>query len=181
MLAAPVTGSNGDSSSHLLVLQQSNVQVSFGRPRRASDVAQPGRGEVQGRLAVGECPDHTRASPDFAQDTLERIVGANPPPVLLRKGVVAERLLDRRFHQLGGSSEAQATQLLDHSDSLLARCRDVLARVDRLEHGRNLPHPGRGHVAEDIAVPMYDAPLPNSLWKELRGTLGKPNAGIRGD
>src|SRR5262249_55511334 len=91
------------------------------------------------------------------------------------------RLLDRRFHQLGGSSEAQATQLPDHSDSLLARCRDVIARVDRLEHGRNLRHPGRGHLAEDIAVPMYDAPLPNSLWKELRGTLGKPMAGIRGD
>src|SRR5262249_24510468 len=85
----------------------------------------------------------------------------------LRKGVVAGRLLDRRFHQLGGSSEAQATQLLDHSDGLLARCRDVLARVDRLEHGRNLPHPGRGHVTEDIAVPVYDAPLPDSVWKEL--------------
>src|SRR5262249_45088960 len=51
-------------SFHLLVLQQSDVQVSFGRARRASDVAQPGGGEVQGRLAVGECPDHTRASPE---------------------------------------------------------------------------------------------------------------------
>src|SRR5262245_16555587 len=158
-----------------------DVQVSFGRPRRASDVAQPGRGEVQGRLAVGERPDCTHASPDLAQDTLEWVVGADPPPVLLRKGVVAERLLDRRFHQLGGPGEAQAPQLLDHLDSLLARCPDVLARVDRLEHGRNLPHPGRGHVTEDIAVPMYDAPLPDSLWKELRRTLGKPNAGIRGD
>src|SRR5215813_10746529 len=28
---------------------------------------------------------------------------------------------------------------------------------------------------------MHDAPLPGSLWKELRGALGKPNAGIRGD
>src|SRR5262249_19624547 len=120
-----------------------------------------GRGEVQGGSAVGERPDHTRASPDFAQDTLERIVGANPPPVLLRKGVVAERLLDRRFHQLGGPGEAQATQLLDHLDSLLARCRDVLARMDRLEHGRNLPHLGRGHVTEDITAPLHAHPLPN--------------------
>jgi hypothetical protein len=38
---------------------------------------------VQGRLAVGECPDHTRASPDLAQKALERIVGADAPPVLL--------------------------------------------------------------------------------------------------
>src|SRR5262249_32250291 len=133
------------------------------------------------RLSVRKRAHDTGAPPDLAQDTLERIVGANPPPVLLRKGVVGERLLERRFHQLGGPGEAQATQLLDHSDGLLARCREVLAGVDRLEHGRDLPHLGRGHVAEDIAVPVYDAPLPDSFWKELRGALGKPNAGIRGD
>ena len=28
---------------------------------------------------------------------------------------------------------------------------------------------------------VYDAPLPDSFGKELRGALGKPNAGIRGD
>ena len=43
-------------------------------------------------------------------------------------------------------------QLLDHSDGLLARCGDVLAGVDRLEHGRDLAHLRRGHVAEDVAV-----------------------------
>src|SRR6516225_287433 len=105
----------------------------------------------------------------------------NPPPVLLREGVVGERLLDRRFHQLGGAAQAQATQLLDHSGGLLARCRDVLAGVDRLEHGRDLPHLGRGHVTEDVAEPVHDAPLPGRLWKELCGALGKPNAGIRDD
>ena len=55
---------------------------------------------------------------------------------------------------LGGAAQAQATQLLDYSDGLLARCRDVLAGVDRLEHGRDLPHLGRGHVAEDVAIPV---------------------------
>src|SRR5262249_14014296 len=87
----------------------------------------------------------------------------------------------RRFHQLGGAAQAQATQLVDHSDGLLACCRDVLAGVDRLEHGRDLPHLGRGHVAEDVAVPVHDAPLPGGLWKELCGVLGKPDAAIRGD
>src|SRR6516164_10834761 len=40
------------------------------------------------------------------------------------------------------------------------------------------PPPGglrRGHMT------VYDAPLPDSFGKELRGALGKPNAGIRGD
>jgi hypothetical protein len=28
--------------------------------------------------------------------------------------------------------------------------------VNRLEHGRDLPHLGRGHVAEDVAIPVHD-------------------------
>src|SRR5262245_6978283 len=81
-----------------------------------------------------------------------------PPPMLLREGVVGECLLDCCFHQLGGPGQAQATQLLDHSDSLLACRRDILAGMDRLKHGRDLPHLRRGHVAEDVAVPVHDAP-----------------------
>src|SRR5262249_7417412 len=52
-----------------------------------------------------------------------------------------------------------------------------------LEHGCDLPHLGRGHVAEDVAIPLHDdAPLPGSFWKELGRALGnKPNAGTRGD
>jgi hypothetical protein len=46
--------------------------------------------------------------------------------------------------------------------------------VDRLEHRRNLPHLGRRHVAEDVAVPVHDAALPGGLGEELGGTLGKP-------
>src|SRR5262245_43162372 len=120
----------------MLVLQQLDVQISFGRPRRAGDVAQPRGGEVERGLTVRERAHDTRAPPDLAQDALERVVGANPPPVLLREGVVSECFVDRRFHQLGGAAQAQATQLLDHSVGLLACCREVLAGVDRLEHGR---------------------------------------------
>ena len=65
--------------------------------------------------------------------------------------------------------------------SLFACGHDVLARVDRLEHRRNLPHLGRGHVAEDVAVPVHDAALPGGLGEELGGTLGKPQAGVRDD
>src|SRR5262249_49543450 len=56
------------------------------------------------------------------KNALERVVGANPPPMLLREGVVGECLLDCRLHQLGDPGQAQATQLLARSDSLLA-CR----------------------------------------------------------
>src|SRR5262245_38507530 len=86
-----------DGSSHLLVLQRFNVQISLARPRCAGNVAQLGCGEVQGRLAVGEGPDHTRASPDLAQKALERVVGADAPPVLVWKGVVGQGLFDPRF------------------------------------------------------------------------------------
>src|SRR5262245_27205163 len=53
-LSGARTGSHSDGSSHLLVLQQVDVQVSFGRPRGAGDVPEPGRGEVERRLPVGE-------------------------------------------------------------------------------------------------------------------------------
>src|SRR2546430_10351800 len=37
------------------------------------------------------------------------------------------------------------------------------------------------HVAEDVAIPVHDAPFARQLLEELGGALGKPNAGIRGD
>jgi len=63
------------------------------------------------------------------------------------------------------------------SDGLLARCRDVLARVNRLEHGRDLSHLGRGHVAEDVrAAELVEAveetlsyyAFPEEHWRRIR-------------
>src|SRR5262249_38310344 len=45
-----------------------------------------------GGLTVRERAHDVRAPPDLAQDELERVVGANPPPMLLREGVVSPRL-----------------------------------------------------------------------------------------
>src|SRR5262245_62818672 len=61
-------------------------------------MAQPGRGEVQGRLPVGKGADHARAPPDLAQDALERIVGADAPPMLLWEGIVGQRLVHAPSH-----------------------------------------------------------------------------------
>jgi hypothetical protein len=58
------------------------------RPRRAGDVTQPCGGEVERGLTVRERAHDTRAPPDLAQDALERVVGANPPPMLLQESVV---------------------------------------------------------------------------------------------
>jgi hypothetical protein len=52
-----------------------------------------GGGQMMYDVFLNEPPPSAPA--DLAQDKLERVVGANPPPVLLRKGVVGERLLDR--------------------------------------------------------------------------------------
>ena len=71
--------------------------VAFGRPRGAGDVAQPGRGEVEGGLAIGECTDHTGAPPDLSQ-IARADFWCGYAAMLLREGVVGERLLDRRCH-----------------------------------------------------------------------------------
>src|SRR5438128_1848448 len=68
-----------------LFLQQLDVQVSLGRPRTTGYVPQPGRGKIEGGLTIRECADHARPPSDLAQDALERIVGANPAPMLLRE------------------------------------------------------------------------------------------------
>ena len=46
-LSGAGTGLRGDGSSHLLVLQQLDVQIAFGLPSNAGDIAQPGRGEIE--------------------------------------------------------------------------------------------------------------------------------------
>jgi hypothetical protein len=106
-LSGTRTGSSGDGTFHLLVLQLFNIQIAFARPRGAGDVAQPGRGEIESRLPVREGADHGSAPPDLAQNALERIVGADATPMLLGKRVLGECFLDRRFHELGGLGQPQ--------------------------------------------------------------------------
>ena len=76
----------------------------------AGDMAQPGRGEVEGRFPIREGPDDAGPPPDLAQDAFERIVRADAPPMLLREGVVGQRFFDRRAHELGGPGQPQRRQ-----------------------------------------------------------------------
>src|SRR6478735_5282004 len=75
--------------------------------------------------------------------------------------------------KLSGPGQPQCVQLLDHLQSLLARRRKIFARVDCLEHRRNLADLGRGDGTEDVAVPMDNASLPRRFGEKLAGTLVK--------
>jgi hypothetical protein len=71
-------------------------------------MSQPRRGQVEGGLAIRECTDHARASPDLAQESFEWIVGAHASPVLFREGVIGQRFLDRSLSKLGGPGKTQS-------------------------------------------------------------------------
>ena len=77
-------------------------------------------------LKVRKIPDVI----DLAQNALQWSVHSNATPVPQAVQLSLDRLLPGRF--------------------------DVLAGVDHLEHRRDLAHVGRGHLAENIAVPMHD-------------------------
>jgi len=64
-------------------------------PRFSADHAVPAmwRSLAAARLSADWLCD-AGAPPDLTQDALERIVRANPPPMLLRESLVGERLLD---------------------------------------------------------------------------------------
>jgi hypothetical protein len=52
--------------------------------------------------------------------------------------------------KFGGAGQSQIAQLVDHPDDLFRRRHDVLAGMDRLEHGLDLPHLGRRHVLKTL-------------------------------
>jgi hypothetical protein len=54
----------------------------------------------------GNAPTTRARRLSLAQDALEGVIGTNTPPVLLREGVVGQRLIDCRFHDLGGLDQA---------------------------------------------------------------------------
>jgi hypothetical protein len=79
-----------------LICWSFSSSMSFGRPRGSGDVPQPRRGQVEGGLAIRECADHARASPDLAQESFEWIVGAHASPVLCAKDRTSSPLLPLR-------------------------------------------------------------------------------------
>ena len=143
-------------------------------------MAEPGRGQVQRRLAVRKGANHARAPPDLAQDAFQRVVGSDPPPVLLRESVIGERLLDAALNKLGGSGKPLLAQLRYHLPAFSrAACTSSAAWIafSIAATSRSL---GAAH-AKNIAVQMNHASLPAGVGKELGGALGKSDAGIGDD
>src|SRR5262245_20385708 len=116
---------------------------------------------------------HARAPSDLAQDALERVVGANPPPVLLLEGVAA--------------STSSAVRL---------RRRPRSFSIIRMAFSRAAARSSLAWIA--LSITAISRPLVEGTWlkmlryqcttpfarpylEELRGALGKPNGGIRGD
>lgn len=71
----------------------------------ARDVSQPRRDQHQRRVAVRECPNDTCPSSDLTDDPLERVVGADLPPVRAGVGVVSQRLRGPLLDELGRALE----------------------------------------------------------------------------
>src|SRR5262249_10209435 len=74
-------------------------------PGSVENKKRAGRSRLLG-LTVWEGAHDTRAPADLAQDALERIVGADATPVLLRRGIVGERLEGGKDSEFSGHSMA---------------------------------------------------------------------------
>ena len=63
-----------------LLVQQSHVQIASGAPFAPRDVLQPRRHGHEGGLFVWEGSDHPCSPADLPVESLDGVVGADPPP-----------------------------------------------------------------------------------------------------
>ena len=82
-------------------------EISTCAPLGACNVAEAGRDQHEGGMAIGKGPHDARPAPDFPDNPLQRIVRVHLPPVLARKGKVAEGLVSHRLDELGGLGQAE--------------------------------------------------------------------------
>ncbi len=85
-------------------------------------MGQPGSGEVQGTLPIGECTYHARAPHDLRQDVISSVIGADAPPVLLGEAVVGQRFIRRSF---GDLRQPLLAQLGQHLSGIITRGRCI--------------------------------------------------------
>ena len=142
---------------------------------------QPGRGQVEGGLAVGEGPHDAGTAPDFSHDALKRVVGLQLDPVLIGESVEAEGLRDVGLDQLGRPGELLGFERGNHLGSLPRCRRAALLGMDGFQHMGDLTDLGRGHVAENVAVEVHHAALPPCRGVEVRSALDQAQTGVRDD
>ncbi len=148
--------------------EQVHVHVALHGPLCACDVPQPGRGQFEGRLAVGKGSDHPGSAPDLAHDAFEGIIGPDAAPMLVGKGVVDEGLGHGLLEPGGYLGKAQGFEIAGHLRCLGLGGRSAFLGVDGLEHEGELPDLAGREMAEGIPVPMDNAALPLGLGIKLR-------------
>jgi hypothetical protein len=62
--------------------QAIHIQVAARAPLRAGHVSQSRRGQHQRRLSIGKRSHRSRSSPDFPQQSFQRIIRSQATPVL---------------------------------------------------------------------------------------------------
>lgn len=105
-----------------------------GRPLSAGNVPQPGCGQVEGGLAVRKRAHHTGSPSDLAHDPLQRVVGADPAPVLVWIAVVGERLVHRLLELVRHLLQSYGLELGCDFHCLGPGGGAVLLGVDHFQH-----------------------------------------------
>ena len=140
---------------------------------------QPGRGEVEGRLAIRKGSHDPGPAPDLPHDPLERVVGLQFDPMLVRESIEAEGLLNMGLHQLGRLDELPGLQLTNNLRGFPGCGGAALLGVDGFQHVGDRAHFARGYVAEDVAIEVHHTELPLGLRIELGHALDQTEAGVR--
>jgi len=79
------------------------------------------------------------------------------------KGIVGERLIDGLLDEFCRLAHLAGSQIGDDCSGLLLSRFAALLRMNGFEHVGYVADLGCGHVAEDVAIKMHDAPLPTCL------------------
>ena len=110
-------------------------------------------GEVERGLTIRERAHDARPPSDLAQDALERVVGANPPPMLLRETVVGECLLDA-----ASTSSAALTRRRPRSFSITrtVALEDRIAALDRSGSWRRRSRAASTSFCEKLSMGFFN-------------------------
>jgi len=125
-------------------------------------------------LTIREGTNYAGSSPDLPHNPLQRIVGLQLDPVLVREGVEAEGLRNMCLDQLGRLGEPHRLQLGNDVLGLLGGRLAALLGMDGLQHVGYI----RVRLEDPVREPIVENKLPDILDRvQLGGALSR---GVRG-
>ena len=123
-----------------MAAQMAHVEIAFCAPFGARHMAQPRPHQHQGAIAVRKSAHDAGASPDFAHEPFEGIVGPQAAPVFTREGHVGESFLQAVVDHLRRLPQLHLAQTLHHGLRFLDRRPGILLGVDGLQQRGDLAH-----------------------------------------